>query len=155
MPATGPEAIVVPSGEGKTYHVLDTPTTLKLVGGQTNGAFALIELAAPPQSEVPRHLHSREDETFYLLEGSLEIQCGGRTFRLNEGSTLFLPRHVPHAYRNPGKSVARIVVLITPAGFEQFFVEIGQLPTQRPLAFETVVGIGQTYGLTFPIHTGV
>ena len=123
--------IVVPAGEGATFTVLGATYTIKLRGAETDGAFSLTEVDSPPQSFVPLHVHTREDESFYVLEGALEIRCGDHTFNAPPGTLVFLPRNVPHAYRNQGSVPCRVLIsTLTPAGFEGFLEEAGRL---RPI----------------------
>jgi quercetin dioxygenase-like cupin family protein len=74
----------------------------------------------------PYHVHRAEDETFYVLEGTLEFISGERRLTDGPGSYVFLPRDIPHGFRVIGTSPARFLVLITPAGFEGFVMEMGQ-----------------------------
>jgi mannose-6-phosphate isomerase-like protein (cupin superfamily) len=141
--------IVVPPGEGNTLNVLGASYTIKISGAETNGAFSLTESVAPAQSFVPLHTHTREDESFYILEGMLEIRCGDHTFNAPQGTTVLLPRHVPHAFRNPGNVPAKVLVTLTPAGFEAFFEEAGKLPADQPPDPKKLAGIGRKYGLEF------
>jgi len=112
--------------------------------------FSLIEANAPPGSAVPLHRHTREDETFFVLEGKVEVQCNGRTIVLEKNGTVFLPRDIPHSYRNSGNEPARYLVLITPGGFEKYLEELASLPKNQPPAPETLVAMGKRYGLEFP-----
>ncbi|WP_169405678.1 cupin domain-containing protein [Deinococcus apachensis] len=84
-------------------------------GEDTGGAFALVEECVQAGLEPPPHLHTHEDETFYLLEGEVEFQVGDRRHRATPGDCVFLPRGLPHAFklRSP---TARLLVLLTPGG---------------------------------------
>ena len=99
---------------------------------------------------MPLHLHTREDETFFILEGSLEVQCGDRLLTLEKNATAYLPRNIPHSYKNPARAEMKYLVLITPGGFERCLEEFARLPADRPPAPETMVAIGKKYGLEFP-----
>jgi mannose-6-phosphate isomerase-like protein (cupin superfamily) len=142
--------LVLAPGAGRVHNVLGAPYRFLVTSKETDKQFALIESTAPPQSAVPLHVHTREDETFFILEGTFEITCGGRTFTLGQNGTAFLPRSIPHSYRNPQHSKARYLVLITPGGFEECLAEFARLPAEQPPAFETLAAIGRRYGLEFP-----
>ena len=75
----------------------------------------------------PPHVHQREEETFHVLEGELEIWCGGHTTRLRAGDTFFAPHGIPHSPKAIGTSAARYLITLTPAGFERFFREAASL----------------------------
>jgi mannose-6-phosphate isomerase-like protein (cupin superfamily) len=143
------QPIIVPPGGGTALNILGSTNTIKVSGEQTNGAFSVAEVLAPPQSSVPPHIHTREDETFYVLEGSAEVQCGDRTFTVTPGTVLVLPRNLPHAFRNPGNTPVRILFTMTPAGFEGFFEEVSRLPSDQPPDPKKLAAIGRKYGLEF------
>ena len=86
----------------------------------TNGAFALFEATLVPGSEPPPHVHSREDELFYVLEGEFDVYVGKDVFNGNTGECVFLPRFTPHAFiiRSPR---LRLLILFAPAGVEEAF----------------------------------
>ena len=89
----------------------------------TNGAFCLVEGALAPGSEPPPHVHTREDELFYVLEGEFDVYVGKEAFKVEMGECIFLPRFKPHAFviRSPW---LRILALFTPAGLEEAFRSI-------------------------------
>jgi quercetin dioxygenase-like cupin family protein len=97
------------------------------VGDQTNGAYALIETANDPSTGVRLHVHEREDETWFILEGEYMFQVGRETISAHAGDYVFGPRNVPHSYANRGTSVARALIMVTPAGFEGFWRESARL----------------------------
>src|SRR3954471_41822 len=102
--------VFTPAKEGRTFKVLGADYTIKVSGDDTDGTFSMVEGVAPPQSFVPPHIHTREAETFYILEGELEVDCAGRKFIATKGATIVLPRNVPHSIRNPGNSPVKTLV---------------------------------------------
>jgi Mannose-6-phosphate isomerase len=86
----------------------------------TNGAFLLIEATLAPGTEPPPHVHTREDELFYVLEGKFDVYVGEKAFDVKEGECVFMPRFKPHAFviRSPR---LRVLALFTPAGLEEAF----------------------------------
>ena len=144
------QPIVVPPGNGLVYNVLGAPYRFLVNSADTGGTFALLEATAPPQSAVPLHIHTREDETFFVLEGTIEAECGGHALTLHRNATAFLPRNIPHSYRNSETVPARCLVMITPGGFEKCLEEFSRLPANQPPAPEALVAIGKRYGLEFP-----
>ena len=121
----------VPPGEGKKLWVADELVTFVVSGDATGGAYALTDSTVPPLGEAPPHIHHREVEAFWVLEGALEIVVGEETFEASAGSFVHLPRGVPHAYRNAGTTPARFLTLMVPAGLEKFFEEVGK-PGEDP-----------------------
>lgn len=100
-----------------------------LVGGeQTDGRVAVVEHPIEPRSLAsPMHTHEREDEISIVTEGQVGVQIGDRIAVAGPGSVVFKPRGIPHAFWNAGDSTARLIELITPAGFERYFEEMAAL----------------------------
>jgi quercetin dioxygenase-like cupin family protein len=88
----------------------------------TQGQFSLIEAVARKGNVPPPHIHHREDESFYLLEGEITVSVGDRTMRATPGTLVFLPRGVRHSFTIDSEQ-ARILILATPAGLEKYFKE--------------------------------
>ncbi len=126
MEVNDPRALHVAQGEGKKLWVADELVTFKASGEDTGGAYALTDSLVPPGGGPPPHLHHREDEAFWVLEGELEVTVGEATFGAGAGSFVHLPKGVPHAYRNVGAGPARFLTLMVPAGLEGFFEEVGK-----------------------------
>ncbi len=124
--ATTHEPFRAGPGEGRSFWFLGTLMTLKATGEQTGGAFGLIEQVLPPGFAPPPHVHHAEDEAFYILEGELTFRCGDRTLPAPRGTLVFLPRGVAHTFQVSDAGPARLLQLNTPAGLEQFFVELGE-----------------------------
>lgn len=123
----GGELITAAPREGRSVWVLGDRYTYKVTGKQTGGAYGTVEAEIYPGSGVPLHIHHREDESFYVLDGELEFVCGGRPFPARAGAFLHVPRGMLHSFRNVSGSVARMLVTYSPAGFEQFFERAGRV----------------------------
>src|SRR5215467_14014780 len=113
----------VPAGSGPGYWGPGDQIRFILTGAETGGAFFLAEVLVPPGGGPPPHIHDREDETFYLLQGALTVWVGGQTIHASQGDCAHLPRGVVHSFRNTGSEAARMLVTATPAGIEKFFAE--------------------------------
>ena len=114
----------VPTGTGAAYWGPASLTTYLITGKDTGGAFYLAEISVPPGGGPPLHIHSREDESFHMLEGTLTIQVGGDTLTASPGDFAYLPRGIAHSFRNSGDVAAKALVLVTPAGLENYFAEV-------------------------------
>ncbi len=108
-----------------SYSVVGDRYTYLVTGVETNGAFAMFEAYVPAGNGSPPHVHLREDEMFYVIEGEFEFTVAGESKRLGAGDFLLGQRGVPHNFKNVGKSPGRMLITVTPAGFEDFFAEIG------------------------------
>ncbi len=129
---------------------------LKVTGKDTLGAYSFREFIAQPGTGPVPHRHSREDESFYILNGRLEFRLGERGERLivaGPGSFVFAPRGIPHTYKNVGTTPARALVIIPPAGLEQFFGERNALQKEVPTTDPSYAGrdkaLSEKYGLEY------
>jgi mannose-6-phosphate isomerase-like protein (cupin superfamily) len=115
-------------GEGRrTLWVLGELVTYKIPSQQTGGAYTLFEVATQPEAGPPPHVHHREDESFYVIEGDYEFLIVGRTIRVGVGALLYFPKGTLHAHKNIGQGVGRLLVSQTPGGlYERFFEEVGK-----------------------------
>ena len=107
------------SAVGDVYHVLAS-------GRQTGGVYALSEIRVSPNNGPPPHIHSREDESFFILEGEIEFQVGDEKITARSGTFIQGPRGIAHSFKNNTQLPARMLGLVTPAGFENFFKEFAQ-----------------------------
>ena len=117
---------VLPAGEGRSIWVVGDRYTIKCGGNETGGAFAMIEAVVPPGNGPPPHIHSREDEAFYVLEGELEFHADGRSFTASTGAWVTLAKGSLHSFKNTGSVLAHMLVMVTPSGLENFFLEVGR-----------------------------
>lgn len=150
-----PRPIHLPPGEGKAFWLAADLHTFKAVGEDTGGAFTLVEITAAPHSGPPPHVHHREDETYYILDGEFEFLDEDRAFTAGVGSCVYLPRGRPHAHKNAGGAPARALVLTTPSGIEKFIEEAGEPatdpssppPPPGPAEFVRIIMIARKHGV--------
>jgi quercetin dioxygenase-like cupin family protein len=114
----------------------------------SGGAMTVLE-EVEPMSDTPLHVHSREDELFYIVEGEHVITLGDEEHRLGPGEAIFAPRGIPHAQRRvePGKGHELIVV--TPGGFEQFFRDLAAAERNGTLGPEAYAEASERAGITW------
>jgi quercetin dioxygenase-like cupin family protein len=140
--------VVVAAGAGKNVSVIGNSITIKVHGRDTGGTLCVVESTDAPGDGPPPHVHQREDETFCVLEGEYEFMCDGKRFPAKKGAIIFAPRAIPHGYKSIGPAVGKMVLTITPAGFEGFFEEVGALSVEQQ-EIPKVIAIGKKYGLEF------
>ena len=127
--------------------------TFKATAETTGGAYALMEAVAPAASGPPLHVHHREDESFWILEGAVTVRCGDETFTARPGSYVFLPRDVPHTFVVEGDAPARMLSMATPGGLEGYFATVGRpaendgLPPAAPLDVAALARVGEEYDI--------
>jgi mannose-6-phosphate isomerase-like protein (cupin superfamily) len=117
----------------------------KVRAEQTDGAYSILELTLPPGAGAPLHVHHREDEIFYVVEGDCEIQ-----FSLSKaGAVVVLPKGLPHAFRNPGAAHTKLLITAVPGGLEKFFEESSAVSADDPDRRARLDDIARRYQLDF------
>jgi len=146
---------VIVAGEGRSILVVGDRYTIKCSGNDTSGAYALVEAIVPPGSGPPPHIHSREDEAFNVLEGELQFHADGLNFTATSGAWVTLARGSLHSFKNTGSKTTRMLIVVTPAGLEAFFLEIGREAidgetepvTPTPEDIQKLLQIAPKYGI--------
>jgi mannose-6-phosphate isomerase-like protein (cupin superfamily) len=118
-------------GEGEARWWLGGLAVIKATGKETGGHYTLVEVLEP-EGEAPLHVHHREDEGFWVLEGELTFQIGDKTIEAGPGSFVFGPKDVPHNFTVHSGS-ARLLFLLSPAGFEEFIYATSEPAKERTL----------------------
>lgn len=121
-------SLVSPATErGKSWVSGGMGAILKIDGADTGGKLAVVEHPVSPRILVMPHVHEREDEYSYILEGTIGARIGDEEFEAPVGSYLVKPRAVPHVFWNATDRPARILEMIVPAGLERYFEELGAM----------------------------
>jgi len=117
----------IASSEGKLVSMGGIGVKFKITGEETGHAFSIVEHPLEPRTLVPPHLHHDTDEYSYVVEGQFGARIGDEIFLADPGDYVLKPRGIPHTFWNPTDRPARLVEIISPAGFEKFFAEAGEL----------------------------
>lgn len=139
------------SAEGRTVIEGGFGVVLKLPGEQTGGAYSVVEHPMEPGAlAAPPHAHANEDEVSYVVEGRVGVWMDGEESVAEAGSYIVKPRGVPHTFWNAGEGWALIVEIISPAGLEVYFEELGQILAEGGEPdFGRIAALAGRYGLTF------
>jgi mannose-6-phosphate isomerase-like protein (cupin superfamily) len=115
----------------------------------TGGALSMVDTVNPPFWGPPRDIHHAEDEVLFVLSGDVEVMLAGTRSLVGPGQAVFVPRGVEHSFRVVGLVPARIVVNLTPSGFEGFFADMirGQfrIPEDMPAIIESATKHRMTF----------
>jgi len=153
--STGAAPLAVAAGSGAATWAMGALFE-RLVGtGDTAGELAASLVTQPPGAGSPLHVHTREAEAWYLLEGTMTYVAGAETFHLGAGDFIYLPRNVPHAFRVTGASPVRFLGLTLPGMVMDLYDEVGVPAGERRLPDGGVsaadvarwIEVGARYGL--------
>jgi quercetin dioxygenase-like cupin family protein len=139
--------------DAPAYWSLGELLTMVATAEQTGGAFSLMHERLPRGAEPPPHVHRREDEAFFLLDGDLTVRVGDQVFTASTGSFVFCPRDVPHLLTVESDEV-RMLTLCTPGGVERLFVELGEPASNRTLPPDDIAGPDVERIVTLAAHYG-
>ena len=108
--------------------------TFLVTGAQSDGAYFILEAVVPPGGGPPPHIHHREHESFYLLDGTVSLRVADQTMRASQGDFAHIPRGTVHTFRNDGATDARMLVVFSPAGMEKYMEEVFEPVRDRSAA---------------------
>ena len=117
--------VVRPTTEGRTVAVVGDVYRFLATGDDTNGKYALFEALVGPGGGPPPHVHSREEEGFYVLEGEISFTINGERVVATAGMFANMPVGTPHSFKNESNKPAKMLISVAPAGLEQMFFEVG------------------------------
>jgi quercetin dioxygenase-like cupin family protein len=140
--------------QGEAVNLLALGVRFMIEGEMTGGRFSLVEHPLPPRAlGAPVHTHRNEDEYSYVLEGRVGVQLGEEVLEGGPGDLIFKPRGVAHAFWNAGDEPARLLEIISPAGFENYFREMAPL-LAAPERDQTAIGeVVSRYDLDIDFQT--
>jgi len=152
--SVGVRPIALGQDEGEALWFLGILATIKAGSETTGGRVAVIEHLAPEGSGSPLHVHSREAEWFYVLEGQLTLSVSGQLIEAPAGSFVYGPRDVPHTFTVTSPE-ARFLLVTEPAGFEKFMRTLAEPaesrtvppPASEPPDLERMMGVAADYGI--------
>jgi quercetin dioxygenase-like cupin family protein len=142
MTDAGRQVTVVRPERGQTVRVAGMAHRVVGTGAGTDGSYVLLEVEVAPGGGAPAHMHAREEEGFYILEGEIDFTAAGATLRAGPGAYLNMPKTTPHSFLNNTDRPARMLVLCAPAGIEHFFMEADDQPP------EALAEIAARHGIT-------
>ena len=142
-----PPITVVQPGGGRQGNLGAIGVVFKLWDRDTGGALSIVEHPFPPGALVPPHRHTREDEYSIVTQGQIGFRSGDREVVLGPGGYITKPRGELHAMWNAGPEPARMIEVISPAGFEHFFRELADLTAAGPPQPADFMALADRYGL--------
>jgi quercetin dioxygenase-like cupin family protein len=143
------------NSEGRTIAVVGDVYRFIATGDDTNGKYAIWEAILPPGGGPPPHVHSREEEGFYILEGEVILHVNGKRIVATTGMFANLPVGSLHSFKNESDKPAKMIITVAPAGLEKMFFECGVPVPQgattasppTPAEIEKMLEIAPRYGI--------
>jgi quercetin dioxygenase-like cupin family protein len=144
-------------GEGRTVAVVGDVYRFLATGEETNGKYALFEAIVSPGGGPPPHVHSREEEGFYVLEGEISFTIDGKRLVATAGMFANMPVGTPHSFKNESSRPGKMLISVAPAGLEKMFFEVGvpvppgtttALPPTKD-EIEKLLAVAPRYGVEF------
>lgn len=137
------------SEEGITWEVLGSKITGKILSEDTNGEYSVIITETPPNGGPPKHIHTHEDELFYVLQGRYEFSFEDSLIIAKKGDMIHLPKGKSHSFKNIDTITGITMNTITPGGFEGFFEGISSLSKQNMLGRKQIDSLANVYEIRF------
>src|SRR5258708_3690462 len=141
--------------EGRTVAVVGDVYRFLTTGEDTNGKYALWEAIVPPGGGPPPHVHSREEEGFYILEGKITLQVSDERIVATAGMFANMPVGTPHSFKIESSHLAKMLISVAPAGLEHMFFEVGVPLAERATTalpptkeeIEKLLAVAPRYGI--------
>ncbi|OEK08078.1 hypothetical protein A8C32_15845 [Flavivirga aquatica] len=135
--------------EGKKWNILGMKIIGKILSNETNGKYSVIVTETQPKGGPPMHIHTNEDELFYILKGNYEFYFGDKSIKAKQGDLIHLPKGIPHSFKNTDSILGITMNTITPGGFEGFFDDIANLSKRSKPTKLKIDSIASIYGVKF------
>lgn len=147
---------LVKPGDGRKLIVVGDTYTVLASGDDTGGAFALFHAVVPPGHGSPPHVHTREDEMFFIIEGRLNFVVDGKELIATTGTYVFGPRNIKHNFVNRSDKPVSMLFQTTPAGIEHFFARVSQSPQDAarpptPQYLQMLVATARDFGMIIDV----
>lgn len=149
QPSASASPVVRQLEEGELLNVLGISVRIKVSSVESGGGMSLFVTDDPPRLGPPLHVHRKEDETFFVIEGDYRVRVGDDVTTLEKGQSAFLPCGIPHTYANAGTTHGKLLVITTPGGFENFFRDIDALCRAGQPTPDALNAVGAKHGLDF------
>jgi quercetin dioxygenase-like cupin family protein len=146
-------ATAIRAGEGEARWWFAALAEIKACAADTDGQLTIVEVTEPPGAQAPLHVHHREDEGFWILDGDVTFHVGDVEIEARAGDFAWGPRDVPHRY-TVGPDGCRMLFILTPAGFEGLVRDMSEPAAERTIPpasdeapdMESVARVAQAYG---------
>jgi quercetin dioxygenase-like cupin family protein len=140
---------VPPKGGDLISPIGGDVTTYKAFGKDTGGQYAVLHQVVTPTHGVRKHVHTREEEAFFIIEGEFTFEVGNQQIKAEAGSFVLGPRGIPHKFWNSSNKTSILLLIISPSGLEPFFLEFSELIKTDPHDLQKQEKLAEKYGISF------
>jgi quercetin dioxygenase-like cupin family protein len=145
--------VYTPADGGEALWWMGGLAVVRASAADTGGQLSIIEITEPPNAETPLHVHNREDEGFWIIEGGATFFIEDQEIEAGPGDFLFGPRGIPHRYTT-GPEGCRMLFILTPGGMEEMVREMSEPATSRTFPpssdeepdYEALIAVARSYG---------
>ncbi len=151
-----PAPITLEPQEGQSVSVVGDTYRVLISGKETNGAFATIDMLIPPNGGPGPHAHANMQESFYVIDGEIEVKSETGSYTAGKGSFVVIPKGgIVHGFKNKTDKTAHLICVVVPSGLEEMFIEIGKTvspgtflppPTMNPEEEKKMQAIAEKHG---------
>jgi mannose-6-phosphate isomerase-like protein (cupin superfamily) len=141
-------AYALAANEGERLVFGEVTILIRVPAAASSGAFTLFE-EVPPLADTPLHVHERDNELFYVLEGEHVFHIGDEEFRVGPGGFAFAPRGIPHSQHRVVPGAGRLLILTAPGGLEGFFRELAAADEAGTLGPDAYATASKNHGITW------
>lgn len=141
--------IVTTPAEGPTVRAFGAEVTFHVTSEQSAGQYNLATIITPPGGGPPAHCHTREDECFVVQEGRMSFLVNGEWREVETGAMVYLPKNIPHTFRNIGDTPSRMLFSSIPGGFDHFFIRCEKEFHPGPPDMARIVAISAEFGISY------
>jgi quercetin dioxygenase-like cupin family protein len=151
--------IVRPDLGNSYWYIGRTLLSVLISSEQSGGAFSLVHGYEIQGLEPPPHTHTKEDESFFLINGEIDFTAGDKVMNAKAGDWVFLPRNIEHSFKVRSDK-AQVLIHLSPGGFENYFIEMSEpakemvIPPrpEGPPDVQRIIETAARYGIIFPKH---
>jgi quercetin dioxygenase-like cupin family protein len=152
------QPIIRKPSEGRTIAVVGDLYRFLATGEETDGKYAMFEAIVPPGGGPPPHIHSREEESFLILDGEITFTVGDEHIVATAGTFANMPVGSLHSFKNATDKTARMIITVAPAGLEKMFLEVGvpvklgeTPPSPSKAEIEKLLSVAPSYGVEIKV----
>ncbi len=156
METTKPRPLTLDASDGQNVSVVGDTYRILATGKQTGGAFATIDMLVPPGGGPGPHAHADFEETFYVIDGEIEVKSEAGTYIAKKGAYVVIPKGgIVHSFKNKTDTLTHLLCTVIPSGLEEMFIAIGTPvephtflppPPMDPQSIEKLIKIAEQYG---------